>query len=136
AIKLHENHKQGHLIFHAIPEEHTNEYIPLSYDDYSWRWYLTTEKDVLGNPIDGHIYESYITTTEQIEEEKLDEMYLYAEYLNKHTKEIKRTEVIRLSSDMEEMINLNSPRSEEHTSELQSRFDIVCRLLLEKKKNK
>src|SRR5450830_532158 len=26
-------------------------------------------------------------------------------------------------------------RSEEHTSELQSRFDIVCRLLLEKKKN-
>src|SRR5437868_13238705 len=30
----------------------------------------------------------------------------------------------------------NSPRcrSEEHTSELQSRFDLVCRLLLEKKK--
>src|SRR5699024_12193539 len=29
----------------------------------------------------------------------------------------------------------NSLRSEEHTSELQSRFDLVCRLLLEKKKN-
>src|SRR6266536_4842402 len=28
------------------------------------------------------------------------------------------------------------PRSEEHTSELQSRVDLVCRLLLEKKKNK
>src|SRR6266704_3640213 len=27
----------------------------------------------------------------------------------------------------------SSPRSEEHTSELQSRFDLVCRLLLEKK---
>src|SRR5438105_7615065 len=27
-------------------------------------------------------------------------------------------------------------RSEEHTSELQSRVDLVCRLLLEKKKNK
>src|SRR5699024_11518814 len=27
-------------------------------------------------------------------------------------------------------------RSEEHTSELQSRFDLVCRLLLEKKKYK
>src|SRR5699024_11384573 len=26
-----------------------------------------------------------------------------------------------------------SPKSEEHTSELQSRFDLVCRLLLEKK---
>src|SRR5690349_22983092 len=29
-----------------------------------------------------------------------------------------------------------SPRSEEHTSELQSRRDLVCRLLLEKKKKK
>src|SRR5699024_8089849 len=29
---------------------------------------------------------------------------------------------------------LNVDRSEEHTSELQSRFDLVCRLLLEKKK--
>src|SRR5699024_11723092 len=30
----------------------------------------------------------------------------------------------------------NRPRSEEHTSELQSRFDLVCRLLLEKKNTK
>src|SRR5689334_23837480 len=29
----------------------------------------------------------------------------------------------------------SSPRSEEHTSELQSQFHLVCRLLLEKKKN-
>src|SRR2546428_1414706 len=29
-----------------------------------------------------------------------------------------------------------APRSEEHTSELQSRSDLVCRLLLEKKKKK
>src|SRR5207249_10943881 len=29
-----------------------------------------------------------------------------------------------------------SSRSEEHTSELQSRFDLVCRLLLEKKKER
>src|SRR6266705_4426410 len=29
---------------------------------------------------------------------------------------------------------LSSPRSEEHTSELQSPYDLVCRLLLEKKK--
>src|SRR5699024_12174153 len=28
----------------------------------------------------------------------------------------------------------HNERSEEHTSELQSRFDIVCRLMLEKKK--
>ena len=31
---------------------------------------------------------------------------------------------------------LQGDRSEEHTSELQSRFDLVCRLLLEKKKYK
>src|SRR6266536_3716612 len=32
--------------------------------------------------------------------------------------------------------NAGSSRSEEHTSELQSRVDLVCRLLLEKKKIK
>src|SRR5207249_7586302 len=32
-------------------------------------------------------------------------------------------------------VALMADRSEEHTSELQSRFDLVCRLLLEKKKN-
>src|SRR2546422_8348746 len=31
-------------------------------------------------------------------------------------------------------VNYTSPRSEEHTSELQSRLHLVCRLLLEKKK--
>src|SRR5438105_10419543 len=32
-------------------------------------------------------------------------------------------------------VEMPSARSEEHTSELQSRVDLVCRLLLEKKKN-
>src|SRR2546428_10138982 len=31
---------------------------------------------------------------------------------------------------------VDNPRSEEHTSELQSRSDLVCRLLLEKKKHR
>src|SRR2546430_3918768 len=31
---------------------------------------------------------------------------------------------------------MDGPRSEEHTSELQSQSNLVCRLLLEKKKNK
>src|SRR5699024_12715539 len=34
-----------------------------------------------------------------------------------------------------EYLEYGTMRSEEHTSELQSRFDLVCRLLLEKKKN-
>src|SRR5437868_7798804 len=33
-------------------------------------------------------------------------------------------------------IRWSQARSEEHTSELQSRFDLVCRLLLEKKKER
>src|SRR5207249_11156047 len=33
----------------------------------------------------------------------------------------------------EEGVHPHDVRSEEHTSELQSRFDLVCRLLLEKK---
>src|SRR5260221_9583522 len=33
-------------------------------------------------------------------------------------------------------IEIQAPRSEEHTSELQSHSDLVCRLLLEKKKKK
>src|SRR5699024_2020502 len=35
--------------------------------------------------------------------------------------------------DPEQLIDSAILRSEEHTSELQSRFDLVCRLLLEKK---
>src|SRR5699024_12510094 len=43
------------------------------------------------------------------------------------TKKMKMTKTIKIKS-------LKRQRSEEHTSELQSRFDLVCRLLLEKKK--
>src|SRR2546421_1405075 len=38
--------------------------------------------------------------------------------------------------DAEVLAYLESHRSEEHTSELQSRSDLVCRLLLEKKKKR
>src|SRR5438067_9108997 len=40
------------------------------------------------------------------------------------------------SSDDPGARGVETYRSEEHTSELQSRFDLVCRLLLEKKKKK
>src|SRR3712207_7507609 len=43
---------------------------------------------------------------------------------------------IRLVSTSEIQVTCVLPRSEEHTSELQSRQYLVCRLLLEKKKNK
>src|SRR3712207_7092808 len=41
--------------------------------------------------------------------------------------------VVALASDLVDLVYV---RSEEHTSELQSRQYLVCRLLLEKKKNK
>src|SRR2546428_3702880 len=48
-------------------------------------------------------------------------------------------EVVEWNAAMERLTGIRSAdavegRSEEHTSELQSRSDIVCRLLLEKKK--
>src|SRR5437868_9581950 len=40
---------------------------------------------------------------------------------------------LRALTSIEARTVLGAARSEEHTSELQSRFDLVCRLLLEKK---
>src|SRR5439155_18913311 len=41
---------------------------------------------------------------------------------------------VHVRRDEEPVLHLHGPRSEEHTSELQSRGHLVCRLLLEKKK--
>src|SRR2546427_3750738 len=38
--------------------------------------------------------------------------------------------------ELQEIVNAAAERSEEHTSELQSQSNLVCRLLLEKKKTK
>src|SRR5699024_11757770 len=45
----------------------------------------------------------------------------------------RRRDVTRLNRSSQRLRLINYQRSEEHTSELQSRFDLVCRLLLEKK---
>src|SRR5699024_11306755 len=45
--------------------------------------------------------------------------------------EAKKTKIQHRAGDKK---RTSATRSEEHTSELQSRFDLVCRLLLEKKK--
>src|SRR5206468_9298345 len=46
-----------------------------------------------------------------------------------------RSRVRRLTLNDTPLEPLEADRSEEHTSELQSRSDLVCRLLLEKKKS-
>src|SRR5699024_11303141 len=52
---------------------------------------------------------------------------------NTRLKQLVADETTPQNREEEEIIGYCS-RSEEHTSELQSRFDLVCRLLLEKKK--
>src|SRR5688572_32436993 len=47
--------------------------------------------------------------------------------------EPQRSRLIRTAARA--LAELSAPRSEEHTSELQSQSNLVCRLLLEKKKN-
>src|SRR3712207_7220319 len=47
-----------------------------------------------------------------------------------------RLRAVRALGDLEQAAVRGAPRSEEHTSELQSRQYLVCRLLLEKKKKR
>src|SRR5689334_23519517 len=49
---------------------------------------------------------------------------------------IRRPAVRKLWEFQAWLMNRGGARSEEHTSELQSQFHLVCRLLLEKKKTK
>src|SRR2546422_3823382 len=52
----------------------------------------------------------------------------------KALKELGYATVINLQGGYQKWVQSGLPRSEEHTSELQSRLHLVCRLLLEKKK--
>src|SRR2546426_9388739 len=47
---------------------------------------------------------------------------------------LRRGDLVTLENDRVTRVNGAPPRSEEHTSELQSPCNLVCRLLLEKKK--
>src|SRR5690554_7058956 len=70
-------------------------------------------------PFDGFITESNIAPNSMVKR-------------NKVLMRLSKSNSLQVTSH----IPLNSLRSEEHTSELQSRPHLVCRLLLEKKKKK
>src|SRR5699024_12498345 len=54
-------------------------------------------------------------------------------YLRAKTKRRKAVGALMMAAAVASFFTGVTERSEEHTSELQSRFDLVCRLLLEKK---
>ena len=56
---------------------------------------------------------------------------------NTDTRDVKSTlaQVNSLQETGADLVRISVPRSEEHTSELQSLVNLVCRLLLEKKKS-
>src|SRR2546430_3648505 len=56
-------------------------------------------------------------------------------FANEPMKKMTAKTTTRISSESTEIMGLLPWRSEEHTSELQSQSNLVCRLLLEKKKN-
>ena len=54
-------------------------------------------------------------------------------YTDNNNEKISVLTDLNLSLTDNKIVSLLGPRSEEHTSELQSRSELVCRLLLEKK---
>src|SRR3712207_7099022 len=71
---------------------------------------------------------------EQIYIAEMDERYKQYAGLHYSEQMLERLAEMRIIS-AETFVNFFSRRSEEHTSELQSRQYLVCRLLLEKQKN-
>src|SRR5699024_12121415 len=95
----------------------------MSYQVLARKWRPDQFSDVVGQE---HIIAAL---TNALNNQRLHHAYLFS-----GTRGVGKTSIARLFAkglNCEKGIT----RSEEHTSELQSRFDLVCRLLLEKKKN-
>src|SRR5699024_816150 len=88
-------------------------------------------------------------SSERIDHSTAGAKYLYEQYYGKNNVQNYVVETVGMAilshhSGLQNFVQLDQKpsdylrrvanRSEEHTSELQSRFDLVCRLLLEKKK--
>ncbi|MEC1050928.1 hypothetical protein P9B97_02375 [Bacillus paralicheniformis] len=95
AIRLHNNSQDAHLIFHATPD----------LTHYNWQWYLTEDKKHEGKPIKGEFYQSYGTTTDLIKKFGEEGKYIYCKYIDRNTHQEYKSELIRLYSDINKIIN-------------------------------
>ncbi|MEH7291217.1 hypothetical protein COK90_20835 [Priestia megaterium] len=98
AIRLHNNNRDASLIFHAAPDSEGH---PLS----KFQWYLTEDKNLVGQPIEYALYESYITHTKRIKEEGYEGLYLYCKFTYIETNKENKTEFIKLFSDVNKIID-------------------------------
>ncbi|MEH7291506.1 hypothetical protein COK90_20640 [Priestia megaterium] len=98
AIRLHNNNRDASLIFHAAPDSEGH---PLS----KFQWYLTEDKNLVGQPIENALYESYITHTKRIKEEGYEGLYLYCKFTYLEANKENTTEFIKLSSDITKIID-------------------------------
>jgi len=93
AIQLHKNNRDAVLIFHAAPDS----------EGY-FQWYITEHKNVVGQPIEDELYESYIINTQRIKEEGYEGLYLYCKFTYLEANKENTTEYIKLSSDVNKII--------------------------------
>ncbi|MFA2561919.1 hypothetical protein ABR780_26300 [Bacillus cereus] len=96
-IRLHNSEHDAHLIFHATPTR--------AQEFYDHQWYITQSETVIGVPIKEECYEMLILTTELIKEEGYDGLYLYCKRTNKRTGKESNTELIRLYSNVNKIID-------------------------------
>src|SRR5207253_5422213 len=76
--------------------------------------------------------------TSRVHYEELSELKVHVSRALHSQRRVLANQILirKVSGQLKEALDLERSRSEEHTSELQSRGHLVCRLLLEKKKKK
>src|SRR5690625_6510004 len=107
------NDKVGNLSFHGMSKDQMN------------KPYSESTSALIDDEVRKMVEEQY--------QRAKDLLTQHRDELEKLAQALLEREVI-VKSDLEKLIGPRPFRSEEHTSELQSRGHLVCRLLLEKKK--
>lgn len=128
AIESHDG-QNCHYIFHATPDN----------PNCTWQWYIAKSKTEKGTPIEGEQYESLVLTDGCIDIRNYNNKYIYCEYKDLITGNVKKTEPMFLNKNVDEMINngaifdnidrysaegmINGPRAYRIKADLRVRLD-------------